>query len=245
MLEARGLVAGYGGSDVLQGVDITVEPGSITGVIGLNGAGKSTLLKVLMGFLRPSRGEVLLEGRPITRLRPDDRIRLGLAYVAQTRSSFPGLSVLENLRVGGFLVRDRAVLAERLTRVFERFPILRERQRQAAGLLSGGELRILEIGRFLMMRPRLVVLDEPSIGLAPGLVDMVYRHIQDLRRKDITFLIVEQNVRKLLGVASYVYALETGQNRYHGTPGHLLAQGHLAGLYLGAPIGESAPGAER
>ncbi|MBI4581956.1 MAG: ATP-binding cassette domain-containing protein, partial [Planctomycetes bacterium] len=151
----------------------------------------------------------------------------------------------ENLRLGGYLIRDRAVVKQRLADVFRRFPDLEAKRAVPAGLLSGGQLRMLEIGRFLMTDPRLVVLDEPSIGLAPLLVDFVYAQIGELRGEDRTFLIVEQNVRKLLSLADYVYALETGRNRYRGTPQRLVEEGHLAGLYLGLPglgrVGASSP----
>lgn len=233
MIECHDISAGYGGSSVLKGVNLRAELNTITGIIGPNGAGKSTLLKVLMGFLCPTRGEVMLKGQAITRARPDERIRLGIAYVAQSRSSFPELSVTENLRLGAYLIRKKDVLDQRLEQVFKRFPVLRQRRNQPAGLLSGGELRMLEVGRFLMMEPQLVILDEPSIGLAPRLVDMVYGHLEDLKREGITLLIVEQNVLKLLSVAGYVYTLEMGCNRFEGTPEYLLKEGHLSGLYLG------------
>jgi branched-chain amino acid transport system ATP-binding protein len=241
VLQAEGLVAGYGGSAILQDVGLVVEPGSITGIIGPNGAGKSTLAKVLVGYLHPQAGRVWFRGKDVTKERPSTRIQLGLAYVAQARSSFPDLTVLENLHVGGYLVKSKPLLQERLERVLDRFPVLKERRRQPARLLSGGELRILEIGRFLMMDPTLVILDEPSIGLAPRLVDHVYEQVRALRDEGITFLIVEQNVRKLLAVADYVLALEVGRNRYAGTPTQLVDEGHLATIYLGS--GAPAPGA--
>lgn len=234
LLETLGIVAGYGGSAVLHEVSLGAEPGRITGIIGPNGAGKSTFLKVLMGFLHPNEGEVRLEGESILEIRPEQRIRLGMAYVAQTESSFAALTVQENLRLGAYLVREKSIREERMEKVFRRFPALEERRKQLAGVLSGGERRMLEIGRFLMMEPHMVLLDEPSIGLAPQLVEMVYEQIHALRSEGMTFLVVEQNVRKLLGVADYVYALEAGSNRYEGTPKRLTEEGRLAGLYLGA-----------
>jgi branched-chain amino acid transport system ATP-binding protein len=233
-LEAAELTAGYGGSTILNGVSLTVAPGHITGVIGPNGAGKSTLLKAIMGYIVPHGGTVRLDGDDITRLPTHERIRRGIAYIAQTRSHFPSQTVQENLRMGAYLVRNRDVRTERQAEVFRRFPILAERRRQSAALLSGGQLRMLEIGRVLMTSPRFIVLDEPSVGLSPGLVDMVYGHLRELAASGTTLLIVEQNVRKLLSVADFVYALENGTNRFEGTPQALTVRGVLAGLYLGA-----------
>lgn len=233
-LEAAELTAGYGGSTILNGVSLTVAPGRITGVIGPNGAGKSTLLKALMGYIVPRAGMVRLDGDDITRLPTHERIRRGIAYIAQTRSHFPSQTVQENLRMGAYLVRNRNVRSERQAEVFRRFPMLAERRRQSAAVLSGGQLRMLEIGRVLMTSPRLIVLDEPSVGLSPALVDMVYGHLRELAASGTTLLIVEQNVRKLLSVADFVYALENGTNRFEGTPQALTARGVLAGLYLGA-----------
>jgi branched-chain amino acid transport system ATP-binding protein len=233
-LEAAGLTAGYGGSTILNGVSLTATAGRITGVIGPNGAGKSTLLKAIMGYIVPSDGAVRLDGEDITRLPTDERIRRDIAYIAQTRSHFPSQTVQENLRIGAYLVRDRHVRSQRQAEVFRRFPILADRRRQPAALLSGGQLRMLEIGRVLMTSPRLIVLDEPSVGLSSVLVDMVYGHLRELAAGGMTLLIVEQNVRKLLSVADYVYALENGSNRFEGTPQALGARGVLAGLYLGA-----------
>jgi branched-chain amino acid transport system ATP-binding protein len=232
-LEARAVTAGYGGSAVLQGLGVTVRAGSITGVIGPNGAGKSTLLKVLVGYIRPSAGTVHFGGEDITRLPPEERIRCGVAYIAQQRSYFPSQSVADNLRLGAYLVRDAGVRARREAAVLERFPVLAERRHQLAGMLSGGEARMLELGRMLMMAPRLAILDEPSIGLSPRMIDVVYGQVRRLREEGISFLIVEQNVRKLFAVADQVFALDSGRNRLAGSPAALSAEGVLAELYLG------------
>jgi branched-chain amino acid transport system ATP-binding protein len=233
VLEARAVTAGYGGSAVLQELQLAVREGGITGVIGPNGAGKSTLLKVLVGYLKPMAGRVALGGEDITGLPPEDRIRRGIAYIAQQRSYFPSQTVADNLRLGAYLVRDARLRAEREASVFERFPVLRQRSRQLAGMLSGGEARMLELGRMLMMAPRLAILDEPSIGLSPRLIETVYAQVRRLRDEGITFLIVEQNVRKLFAVADHIFALENGRNRFEGSPADLSADGVLAGLYLG------------
>jgi ABC-type branched-subunit amino acid transport system ATPase component len=237
LLEATTLVAGYGGSAILNGLSITAEAGRITGLIGPNGAGKSTLLKTLMGYITPVSGTIAFDDEEITRLPTHERIRRGIAYIAQTQSHFPSQTVQENLRLGAYLVRDKSVREERQAEVFRRFPVLQERRRQYAGLLSGGQLRMLEIGRALMTSPRLIILDEPSVGLSPKLVDMVYDHLRELAGKGTTLLIVEQNVRKLLAVSDRVYALESGANRYDGAPQALVAEGRLANLYLGAGVG--------
>jgi ABC-type branched-subunit amino acid transport system ATPase component len=233
VLVAEAITAGYGGSAVLQAARIAVRRGSITGIIGPNGCGKSTLLKVLVGYLRPTTGRVLLDGADITRVAPEDRVRRGMAYIAQTRSYFAAQTVEENLRLGAYLVRDAHIRAERQAAVFQRFPVLAERRKQLAGMLSGGEARMLEIGRTLMMAPTFAIMDEPSIGLSPRLIDTVYDHIRGLRDLGITFLIVEQNVRKLLSVADRVFAFESGRNRLEGTPAELSDEGVLAELYLG------------
>jgi branched-chain amino acid transport system ATP-binding protein len=233
LLQMQGITAGYRGSAVLQDLDIVVAAQGVTGIIGPNGAGKSTLLKTLLGYLQPDVGEIRFADRSITALAPEARTALGIAYIAQTRSYFPSQTVQENLRLGAYLVRDAAVRRARQEAVFERFPILAERRRQKAGLLSGGEARILEIGRMLMMAPRLAILDEPSIGLSPRMVDVVYEHIAALRDEGMTFLIVEQNVRKLFAIADHVFALESGRNRFAGTPAMLTDRGVLAELYLG------------
>jgi ABC-type branched-subunit amino acid transport system ATPase component len=237
VLDAQALTAGYGGSAVLQELHVSVRRGSITGVIGPNGAGKSTLLKVLVGYLRPVRGQISFEGEDISALEPELRIRRGMAYIAQQRSFFPSQTVADNLRLGAYLVRDAKLRAEREAAVFERFPVLAQRRRQLAGMLSGGEARMLELGRMLMMAPRFAILDEPSIGLSPRLIDAVYQQIRRLRDEGITFLIVEQNVRKLFSVADHVFALENGRNRFEGSPATLSAQGVLAALYLGQATG--------
>lgn len=233
ILVAGAITAGYGGSAVLQDVHLTVRRGGITGIIGPNGCGKSTLLKVLVGYLRPDEGRVVFDGSDITRLAPEDRIGRGIAYIAQSRSTFASQTVEENLRLGAYLVRDANLRGERQAAVLRRFPALAERRRQLAGMLSGGEARMLEIGRMLMMAPSLAILDEPSIGLSPRLIDSVYEQIRQLRDEGITFLVVEQNVRKLLGVADYVFALESGRNHLSGTPPELSREGVLAELYMG------------
>jgi branched-chain amino acid transport system ATP-binding protein len=239
ILTAENLVAGYGGSAILHGVGLQISDNSICGIIGPNGAGKSTLLKVILGYLKPRPGKVHFLGEDVTSTPPHKRIARGIAYVGQSRSHFPSLTVRQNLRMGAYLVKSAALRRQREAAVFERFPILEQRKGQVAGLLSGGQVRMLEIGRMLMTDPKLIILDEPSIGLSPVLVEMVYEHILKLRQGGATVLIVEQNVRKLLTVADNIFAIESGQVRYQGTPSELTESGLLSHLYLGASIPSS------
>jgi ABC-type branched-subunit amino acid transport system ATPase component len=232
LAEIDHVTAGYGGSAVLQELSLVVRPG-ITGIIGPNGAGKSTMLKTLLGYLRPVSGDVRFDGRSIVRLLPEERIKNGIAYIAQSKSYFTTQTIEENLLIGAYLVRDRNVVAERRDAVYARFPILRQRRHQLAGVLSGGEARILELGRMLMTAPRFAVLDEPSIGLSPKLVDAVYDEVRRLCEEGVAFLIVEQNVRKLLAVADFIYALDNGRNRFAGSPAALANRDLLAELYFG------------
>ncbi len=235
LAELRNVTAGYRGSAILQGLSLRANAGGITGIIGPNGAGKSTLLKVLLGYLRPMSGSVWFDGSDILALPPEERISAGIAYIAQTKSYFASQTIDENLLIGAYLVRDRQLIAERREAVFRRFPILGTRRRQLAGVLSGGEARLLEIGRMLMTAPRLAVLDEPSIGLSPKMVDLVYDEVRKLSSEGVAFLIVEQNVRKLLAVADFVYALDNGRNRFEGSPAALADRDLLAELYFGRP----------
>ena len=242
MLEVTGLVSGYRGKTIVSDVGLGVQPGRIAVVIGPNGAGKSTLLKTVMGFVRAERGRIELDGEPVERLAPQERIRRGLAYVAQSGAAFPSLSVEENLRAGGYVL-SRRVVAGRMAQVYDRFPQLRDVRRTQAARLSGGERRMLEIGRFLMQSPRVVLLDEPSIGLAPSVAELVYRHVRSLADEGLSFLVVEQNVRLALTVADHVYVLELGRNRFDGPPSALQEDAHLRSLFLGSSIDEPVPNA--
>jgi branched-chain amino acid transport system ATP-binding protein len=234
VFEVRGLTSGYRGKTIVSDVDLSVEPGRIAVVIGPNGAGKSTLLKTLMGFVRLQRGTIEFEQRRIERLAPQARIRAGMAYVAQSGAAFPSLSVEENLRAGGYQIRSKHLVTQRMDDVYERFPALRGLRKTQAAKLSGGERRMLEIGRFLMQEPRLVMLDEPSIGLSPGVAELVYQQVRTLADGGTSFLIVEQNVRLALTVADYVYVLELGRNRFEGEPDALKGDTHLRSLFLGS-----------
>lgn len=224
---------GYGKFDVLQGVSLHVKPAEVVAIIGPNGAGKSTVLKAIMGFLKPSQGRILFGERDITRLRPDQLVPIGLAYVPQGRVVFPRMTVLENLEMGAFTVRDPKTIAAALNRVFTLFPRLAERQNQHAGTMSGGEQQMLTIGRALMTSPRLILLDEPSLGLSPKFVDMVFDQIVLLKDQGLTLMLVEQNAARALEIAHRGYVLELGHNKYEGPGLELLNDERVRKMYLG------------
>jgi branched-chain amino acid transport system ATP-binding protein/neutral amino acid transport system ATP-binding protein len=232
VLEVRGLRAGYGPLEILQGVALAVERGQIAGIIGPNGAGKSTLLKAIFGYLRPFAGTVAFESADLVGLSPDRVVRRGLAYVAQAGGLFAGMTVHENLLLGGYALPAPAARAA-VERVYADFPLLRERRRQVAGSLSGGEQRLLAVARALVTRPRLVLLDEPSAALAPRFIERVYETIVTLNRAGLALLVVEQNVEAILGVAHRVFVLDLGQNAFDGTPADLRATDRIRRLYLG------------
>jgi branched-chain amino acid transport system ATP-binding protein len=217
-LEVTDIVAGYTREvPILKGVDLKAEEGLVTVIIGPNGAGKSTLLKTIYGYLPPSRGEVRHYGKPILGLRPKDMLKEGIAYLIQGRSVFPGMTVHENLELGAWILRgDKPAIERAFEEVYGRFPRLREKRRLAAGLLSGGEQRMLEIARLTMTGPKTLLLDEPSVGLMPTLVDSVYEEIAKLKAERFTILIVDQNVKKSIEIADYVYVLNLGENSHHG-----------------------------
>jgi branched-chain amino acid transport system ATP-binding protein len=210
--------AGYsGGTDVLKGVSINARGGTIVGVIGANGAGKSTLLKTICGFLKPREGDISFDGRAVTGLKPDRLAAEGIGYLMEGHSIFPSLSVEENLRLGAWSFRsDSARLKRVLERAYERAPILNTKRKVKAGLLSGGQQRILEIERLSLADPSLVILDEPSLGLAPKLVQDVFDRVCELRRSGATVLVVDQGARHVAAVADYIYVLRLGQMELQG-----------------------------
>jgi ABC-type branched-subunit amino acid transport system ATPase component len=202
-------------------------------VIGPNGAGKSTTFKTIVGFLRPRAGRVVFNGEDITGLRTDLVLRRGLAYVPQGRIVFPQMTVLENLEMGGFIERDGARLAAALERAFGLFPLLHERRRQKAGTLSGGEQQMVAMGRALMTEPRLILLDEPSLGLSPKFVTLVFEKLVEMKRTGYTLMLVEQNATRALAIADRAYVLELGRNRFEGPGRDLLVDPEVKRLYLG------------
>jgi branched-chain amino acid transport system ATP-binding protein len=238
MLTISGLFAGYGSGDVLRGVNLTVEAGSVTCVVGPNGAGKSTLLRVISGLLRPRVGQLTFRGKEIGGATPRQVLESGIVQVMQSRNLFPELTVRQNVELGGFLLRDARVVRERMAAVAEQFPIVSERAGERAGQLSGGQQRMVEFARALMLDPALVVLDEPSMGLEPRAAAFMYDSIRQMRDSGRTILLVEQNVRVGLGLADHGVVMETGRVRLEGTGAEILANPQMRALYLGGTIEE-------
>ncbi len=233
MLEVVDLQVGYGDIQALFGVSFTVQEGSIMAILGPNGAGKSTILRTISGLLRPSVGEVRFEGVALSTMAPYDIAELGIAHVPEGRRVFPSLSVEENLIVGSYSKRARPHRNKLLAEVYELFPRLEERRQQSAGSLSGGEQQMLVIGRALMLSPRFLMLDEPSLGLAPILVDMVFEKIRAISQRGITMLLVEQNAAACLSTAREGCVLEHGQVICRGTREQLLGTRAVQEAYLG------------
>jgi ABC-type branched-subunit amino acid transport system ATPase component len=233
LLSVDGITAGYGKIDILHDVSLTISPGEIVSVIGPNGAGKSTAFKTIVGFLIPRSGRVLFNGDSIVGLRPDRVLRRGLAYVPQGRIVFPQMTVLENLEMGAYIERDSSRVAASLERVFSLFPILGERRRQKAGTMSGGEQQMVAIGRALMTSPRLILLDEPSLGLSPKFVTLIFDKLVEMKRSGFTLMLVEQNAARALAIADRGYVLELGRNRFEGPGRALLEDPEVKQLYLG------------
>jgi branched-chain amino acid transport system ATP-binding protein len=233
LLQAQGLTAGYGKMPILHDVSLEVRVGEMVSIIGPNGAGKSTALKSMVGFVKVTTGRVLFDGQEITGLRPDKVLPRGLAYVPQGRIVFPQMTVLENLEMGGYIERDGRRLREAQEQVFGLFPILSERQRQKAGTMSGGEQQMVAIARALMTRPKLILLDEPSLGLSPKFVSLIFERLMAMKQSGYTLVVVEQNAAKALAVADRGYVLELGRNRFEGAGAALLADPEVKRLYLG------------
>lgn len=233
-LELEGVTAGYGGGDVLQGVDLAVEEGSLTCIVGPNGAGKSTLLRVVSGLLRPSRGSVRFQGQSIVGLSPRAIINRGIVQVPQERSLFPTMTVWENVRLGAYTVRDRGLVERRLAAVCETFSMVRERRHEPAASLSGGQQKIVEFARALMLDPSLLILDEPSMGLDPKTRSVVFNTIRAMNQAGHTLLLVEQNARSGLGIASHGVVMESGRIRLEGPGPEVLNNPEIGRLYLGA-----------
>lgn len=231
LLEATDLVGGYGGNDVLQGVSLAVDAGEIAVVVGPNGAGKSTALKAVFGLVRLRAGRVLLAGREVTGSAPERLVAAGMGFVPQERNVFPTLSVEENLEMGAYLRRDGIARAK--DAVWALFPDLLAKRRQAAGELSGGQRQMVAIGRALMMAPRLLLLDEPTAGLSPKVMDEILERVQAINATGVGILMVEQNARAALAIAHRGYVLQTGRNRFTGTGPELLADREVALAFLG------------
>ena len=233
VLELQGVRAGYAAADVLRGVDLALEPGTITCLVGPNGAGKSTVLRAVSGLLRPRAGRIVLEGADIGGLSPGAVLRRGVVHVPQERGLFSGMTVWENVLMGAHIVRDGREVRRRAERVAERFPIVAERRRDRAGSLSGGQQKIVEIARALMLEPRLILMDEPSMGLDPKARRLVFETITSLNGDGHTILLVEQNARAGLGIAQRGAVMDAGAVAIAASGQELLADARMAQPYLG------------
>ena len=231
MLKIDELKVSYGGIEAVKGISFEVPDGQIVTLIGANGAGKSTTLRTIAGLVKPAHGRIHLQGEDITALSPDRIVSKGITLVPEGRHVFPDLTVLENLKIGAYLRKDS--LEDDLNWVYELFPRLKERSWQAAGTLSGGEQQMLAVGRALMSRPKLMMLDEPSLGLAPLVVQDIFSIIREINRQGMTVLLIEQNANMALKIADLAYVLETGRITMSGTGAELLADEKVKEAYLG------------
>jgi branched-chain amino acid transport system ATP-binding protein len=234
LLELKDVHVSYGKTAALHGVNLMVQPGEVVALIGANGAGKSTTLRTISGLLRPTHGEILFDGRSIGGLPADRVVALGIAQSPEERHVWPAMSVYENLSLGAYLCKSAAEVEQRIAKVYARFPRLKERHRQLAGTLSGGEQQMLAIGRALMSEPRLLLLDEPSLGLSPRMSEEVFDFVREVHAHGVTVLLVEQNVHNALSVASRAYVFETGRVVVERDAAGLLQDPELLSAYLGA-----------
>jgi ABC-type branched-subunit amino acid transport system ATPase component len=235
LLELDGVTAGYGGGDVLHDVSLAIDEGAITCVVGPNGAGKSTILRLVSGLIKPRLGSVRFRGDTITGLSPRQILKLGIVQVPQERSLFPTMTVWENVRMGAYTLSDRALIHRRMTSVCDTFPLVADRRHERVAALSGGQQKIVEFARALMLDPKLLVLDEPSMGLDPKTHTLVFDLIRDMNNSGRTILLVEQNARSGLGLSSHGVVLESGRVRLEGTGAAVLGNGEIGRLFLGAP----------
>ena len=233
MVEIVDLVSSYGDVLALHGVSCQVASGRVTALLGSNGAGKTTLLKTLAGLIAPRRGRILLEGAEISRVPSNQRVEQGIVLVPVGRMIFRDMTVEENLRIGAFAPHARRQIADGLEQIYSMFPRLRERRLQLGGTLSGGEQQMLAIGRGLMARPRLLLLDEPTLGLAPVIAQMIFEKIKELKATGLTIVLAEQDVRRTLGIADWAYVLESGRSVMEGTGTELLSSPSIRTAYLG------------
>lgn len=239
LLAVTDLHSGYGANEVIHGIDFSVDTGEIVTILGPNGSGKSTFVRTLLGYVRAQRGQVVFDANDITRLSPTARARLGIGYVPQLANVFRPLTVRENLEMGGYSLR-RAELAPRLAEVCELFPVLWERRSQRAGTLSGGERQLLAMARAMMVSPRLLCLDEPSAGLSPMRADEVFEHIRRIASLGVSLIVIEQDARRSLSVASLAYVLVTGSVAFRGPAAAVLSDERIRAAYLGGRAVSSA-----
>lgn len=233
MLEVKNLKVNYGMIQAIKGVSFHVEQGEVIALIGANGAGKTTILHTITGLLAPTEGNVLFKGTDITKIPAHKIVSMGMAHVPEGRRVFADLTVLQNLKMGAFTRKDKAEIQETLSMVYQRFPRLQERQNQLAGTLSGGEQQMLAMGRALMSRPSIILMDEPSMGLSPIYVKEIFQIIQDVSKTGTTVLLVEQNAKKALAIADRAYVLETGNIVLEGDAKELLKNDDIKKAYLG------------
>jgi ABC-type branched-subunit amino acid transport system ATPase component len=234
LLEVTGVVAGYGdGPAILNGANLSVQPGKVHCIIGPNGAGKSTLLKAIVGMLKVREGDVRFKGKSLKGLRPDQVLREGICFVPQERALFPKMTVRENLRMGGFSMPDKSLLERRIDEIEERFPILRERRDQHAGTMSGGQQQTLSMARTMILKPEIVMLDEPSLGLAPKIVKEIFEIMRMMTEEGITILLVEQNALMGLKYADWGVVLDLGKTLFEGPAKEVLGDPRIQELYLG------------
>lgn len=233
ILEVKDLHVSYGAIRALHGISFKVHPGEIVTLIGANGAGKSTTLRTISGLLRPDKGEIYFEGKPISRMDADAIVRLGIIHVPEGRRIFAPLTVRENLEMGAYTRKDKREIAESMEYVFNLFPRLKERKEQAGGTLSGGEQQMLAVARALMAKPRVLLMDEPSMGLAPVLVEEIFNIIQTINQQGVTVLLVEQNALMALSIAHRAYVMETGVIQLEGPAKELIENPQVRAAYLG------------
>jgi ABC-type branched-subunit amino acid transport system ATPase component len=236
LLKLSNIYAGYEGGDVLKGIDVSVEQGTTTCIVGPNGAGKSTMLRVLSGQLKPRLGEIIFDGRSLVGLSPRQILALGIVQVPQSHSLFPSMTVQENVRLGAYMLNDAALVEKRLREVEEMFPVVKTRARDKAGNLSGGQQRLVEFARCLMLDPRLIMLDEPSMGLDPRTFKQVIETIKVMQSSGRTIILVEQNARTGLSLANNGVVLESGQVRLEGSHTDILNNPEISHLYLGGTL---------
>jgi len=234
MLKLESIESYYGKIQALKGITLRVPEGTIVAILGANGAGKSTTLRTISGLIQPARGRILFQGEPIDKVPPHKIVRLGICQVPEGRDVFMGLTVQENLKMGAFTRKEGKEVQKNLERTYTSFPILKDRARQQAGTLSGGEQQMLAIARGLMSNPKLMLLDEPSLGLAPLMVEEIFRIIREINKEGVTILLVEQNANMALQTAQYGYVMETGNIALHDTAENLIENDYVRRIYLGA-----------
>ncbi|MCC6146234.1 MAG: ABC transporter ATP-binding protein [Anaerolineaceae bacterium] len=233
MLELINIDSGYGDIEVLKEITFSAREGQIVSVLGANGAGKSTLMKTVFGFIQPTRGKILFEGKDITQLKAIQLLKIGISFLPEGRSNLPAMTVQENLEMGAYIRRDTLKIKADIEGLYKRFPILKEKRNIMAGNLSGGQQQILEIAMALMLKPKLILIDEPTLGLAPILVTEVFNIIQEINRSGTTIVLVEQNAKRALEISDYSFVMELGKIRMHGPAQELSQKADVIAAYLG------------